>query len=64
MKQIKAFYVFLIALAMTSCAHFHDEPTKSVWSGGVWLLFWLPFLGSVYYLYRAWIAYNVVNRSA
>lgn len=58
MKQIKAFCLFLIALAMTSCAHFHDEPTKSVWSGGLWIIFWLPFLGSIFFLYRAWIAYN------
>jgi hypothetical protein len=60
MKQIKAFCLFVFALALTfafsSCAHFHDDPTKSVWSGGLLIIFWLPFLGSlvfVYYAYKA-----------
>jgi hypothetical protein len=46
--------LFLTMLLFSSCAHFHDEPTKSVWAGGLWIVFWLPFLGSFFFLYKAY----------
>jgi hypothetical protein len=49
-RQIALALLSIIALVIVlpSCAHFHDEPTKSVWAGGLWIvIFWLPFLGSL-----------------
>jgi hypothetical protein len=52
-RQIALALLSIIALVIVlpSCAHFHDEPTKSVWAGGLWIVFWLPFLGSLLALY-------------
>jgi hypothetical protein len=48
--------LFLTMLLFSSCAHFHDEPTKSVWAGGLWIIFWIPFLASLFFLYKAYLS--------
>jgi hypothetical protein len=47
MKSIKVFLMLLLTVAMCSCAHFHDEPTKSVWSSGLWILPWVVGLAAL-----------------
>lgn len=37
---MKAALFFLMAITLMSCGHFHDEPTKSVWSGYLWIAPW------------------------
>jgi hypothetical protein len=39
-RQIALALLSIIALVIVlpSCAHFHDEPTKSVWAGGLWIV--------------------------
>lgn len=49
-------FFFLCMLALTGCSTYHDEPIVSVWSAGNWLLFWVPFLGSLPFFYFAWLA--------
>jgi hypothetical protein len=60
-RNIAIMLIAFIAISMLlpACAHFHDEPTKSVWSGGLWLVFWIPFLGSLYFAYAT---YQAVKR--
>ncbi len=44
-------------IALSSCADFHDEPGKSVWSEGLWLLPWLTALGAAASGYKFVAAY-------
>ncbi len=48
---MKLLFFMLGLVALSACGHFHDEPTKSVWAGGLWLVFWIPFLGGLWFLY-------------
>lgn len=52
MKSLLAF--LFLAVVLTSCGHFHDAPTVSVWADGLWVTFWLPFLGSLPFFYQAY----------
>lgn len=55
MKSIKTFLsLSLLSLIAASCGHFVDDPSKSVWSGGLWLIFWIPFLGGLFFSYKAY----------
>jgi hypothetical protein len=57
MKSVKLFFLLLIcAIIGAACGHFHDEPTKSVWSGATWIVFWLPFLGSIFFFVKAYLS--------
>lgn len=49
---MKSFMLLMLSamLFLTGCADFHDEPGKSVWSEGGWLVFWIPFLGALWFL--------------
>jgi hypothetical protein len=52
MKQ--AFFVlamFAIVL-LTGCANFHDEPGKSVWSEGMWIIPWITGIAGAIWLYQ------------
>lgn len=53
MKNILLFT--LCAVALMSCGHFHDEPTKSVWAGCLWIIPLATALGSAFFLYRSLI---------
>lgn len=54
---MKKLLFFLIAcVALMSCGHFHDEPTKSVWAGGLWVLPWLTAIGSVIFFVLAYLS--------
>ena len=46
----------LAAIIFTSCATFADDPTKSVWSEGLWILPWLTGLGSAFFFYQSYRA--------
>jgi len=64
MRRLLFFLVTCFLFA--SCSHYHDDPSKSVWSGGLWLIFWLPFLGSLvfaYYAYKAHESGQMVRKS-
>lgn len=55
---MKVFFYLLAFMAMfsfSSCSTFKDDPTVSVWAEGGWLLFWLPFLASIGFL---WFSYK------
>lgn len=54
---VAATFLLIISL-LTSCGHFHDDPTKSVWSGGLIVIPILIAIGFVICAYKAWRAYN------
>ncbi|MBC7947754.1 MAG: hypothetical protein H7Y42_07730 [Chitinophagaceae bacterium] len=56
MKTTILFLFLFMTMALTGCVKFHDDPTKSVWSEGLWVVFWLPFLGSLWFLYVSYRA--------
>jgi hypothetical protein len=47
MKQLFSLIIAITWFGLLSCAHFHDDPSVSVWSGGVWILPWLTGIGSI-----------------
>lgn len=54
-------FVFSICLTLASCADFHDDPGKSVWSEGLWILPWATGLGAaacLFQFYKAWRAHK------
>ncbi len=55
MKRYLLFSLLAISF-LSGCATFHDEPTVSVWAEGGWLVFWLPFLGSLLFFYLSYRA--------
>jgi len=44
----------ICSLFLTSCAKYADG--SSVWSKGLWLVALLPFLGSLWFFYTAYVA--------
>jgi hypothetical protein len=56
MKRITTFLFLLFSMMLTSCTHFNDG--TSVWAGGLWLIFWIPFLGSFVFAYYAYKAHE------
>lgn len=51
---MKTVLFLLMAFAFASCGHYSDG--TSVWAGGAWLIFWLPFVASFVFLYFAYRA--------
>lgn len=56
MKKAFSFFALVAILFLTSCSTFRDEPDVSVWAKGLWLVFWLPFLGSLWFFYLSYRA--------
>lgn len=56
-KSIKSIFMFklIIAIAcamlLSSCGHFKDG--TSIWSDFLWVVFWIPFIGSLLFLSKA-----------
>lgn len=44
MKSI--IFLLILAIILSSCGHFHDDPTLSVWAGGLWIIPWVLAVGS------------------
>lgn len=55
---MKRLLFLLPILLLISCAHFHDDPTLSVWAGGLWIIPALIAIGFFISAYRAYVAYN------
>jgi hypothetical protein len=58
MKQLFAFLVSIIWLGLLSCAHFANDPSTSVWAGGLWILPLLIAIGFFVFAYKAYKAYT------
>lgn len=51
--------IFLLPiLFLVSCAHYVDDPTKSVWSGQLWIIPVAIAIGFFICAYNAWRAWN------
>ena len=55
---MKRLLFILFSLALFSCAHYKDDPTKAVWSEGLWIIPLLIAIGFIVFAIRAWVAYN------
>lgn len=52
--KVLFFFAAVAIILLTGCSDFHDAPGVSVWSEGLWLAFWVPFLGGVWFYYLAY----------
>lgn len=43
---------------LAACGHFKDDPTKSVWAGGLWILPWATFIAFIIFSIKAIKSYN------
>jgi uncharacterized membrane protein len=57
------FILLTMALAFSSCGHFHDDPKLSVWAGGLWIIPWILGLTSAWFGYKAYASYKKYYKS-
>jgi hypothetical protein len=54
MKKTILFLLLVASMFLSSCGKYYDG--TSVWAGGAFLVFWIPFIGSFVFLYFAYKA--------
>lgn len=57
--QFLACFIFgAIMCLLSSCVKWNDGSPGSVWDGGLWIVFWLPFLGALFCWYKVYRGAN------